>query len=168
MTTLRLPFRGRVGGAEKEGGARRLPWTVTFADMCLLLMGFFVLQFTTAEQGRRAGVPSASLSDVTGPRIVPVIGSAPNALAGDLAGFEAFDATDPARAGLALGRALADGRVEIVKIGESLVLHFTALEDRKDEADLKRLSADALEALARLALRQDLAAAQRQAERQVD
>jgi hypothetical protein len=84
-----------------------------------------------------------------------VIGSAPNALAGDLAGFEAFDATDPARAGLALGRALGEGRVEIVRIGESLVLHFTALEDRKDEADLKRRSADALEALARLSAQND-------------
>ena len=161
MTMLRLPVRARIDGAKGEGGLRRLPWTVTFADMCLLLMGFFVLQFATADQGRRTAVPSASLSDVTGPRIVPVIGSAPNALAGDLAGFEAFDATDPARAGLALGRALADGRVEILKIGESLVLHFTALEDRKDDADLKRLSSDALEALARLSAQRDRRAAER-------
>jgi len=156
MTIQRPSSRLRVGAAPAEAGVvRRSPWTVTFADMCLLLMGFFVLQYTTTEHGRPTAVPSASLSDVTGPRIVPVIGSAPNALAGDLAGFEAFDATDPARAGLALGRALGEGRVEIVRIGESLVLHFTALEDRKDEADLKRRSADALEALARLSAQND-------------
>ncbi len=130
---------------------RRLPWTVTFADMCLLLMGFFVLQVTTTDHGANAR-PSGSLAVIAGPRIVPVVGAAPSALAVEPAASNGFDPADAAAAGLALGKALTEGRVEIVRIGESVALHFTALEDTgRDEAALKRRTADALEALARLA-----------------
>lgn len=136
---------------------RRMPWTVTFADMCLLLMGFFVLQVTTSDGGTNTRV-SGSLAEIAGPRIVPVVGAAPNALAVEPTAASGFDASDAAAAGLALGKALAEGRVEIVRIGESVALHFTALEDAgRDDAALKRRTADALEALARLATERESA-----------
>ncbi len=153
-----LPARIRTTGFAAP--PHRTPWMVTFADMSLLLMAFFIMQLSVSDHSAKTTRASGSLADAAGPRIVPVVGSAPNALAGDGPGFETFDATDPARAGLALGRALAEGRVEIVRIGESLALHFTALEERgKDENELKRRTADALEALARLSVARDRRAA---------
>ena len=128
-----------------------MPWTVTFADMCLLLMGFFVLQVTTTGSDPLTRV-SGSLAEISGPRIIPVVGAPPSALAVETTAAHGFDPSDASAAGLALGKALAEGRVEIVRIGESVALHFTALEESgRDDAALKRRTADALEALARLA-----------------
>jgi|GEM_PF-1002089 len=153
--------------SERRRTWRQVPWLVTFADMAILLMCFFilVLSYTDFDLSRFQLV-SGSLNQKFGhPHLVPVIDEQNDDLhhANDTqktaAGLiplthmshddaHVQGATDYTKV---LGQALVDGKVEIVRMGEAVALHFTALEARgRDPLGLKQTTVEALEDIARM------------------
>ncbi len=146
-------------------------------------MSFFVLllSFTDVDLSRFQ-LMSGSLSEAfRTQRFVPVVGepalradkdaNGRKSAAGEAAGLIPLNGrqssegvnrpTDAADFARLLGQALVEGRVEIVRLGESLALHFTALESNaRDPLGLKQTTVDALENIARLSMAPQSAASQ--------
>jgi chemotaxis protein MotB len=167
MSAIMPPPLARLH-AEHRRSWRQAPWLVTFADMAILLMCFFilVLSYTDFDLSRFQLV-SGSLNHTFGhPRLVPVIGEQANdersggrdaqqSAAGLIPlsrmSGDADQPTSNADYTKILGQALVDGKVEIVRMGEAVALHFTALEARgRDPLGLKQTTVEALEDIARL------------------